>query len=138
MKKITKIMAVLLMAIVVAVTAAACGSSSIVGKTFELNPDACDFGDMVDEQQAAALDMMKWTMYFKSEDTCVMKLDLGGLASLMGSSGEGASQEEECTYTLKDGVITITDKAGTDMEMKLDGSALVMEEDGAKIVFTAK
>lgn len=138
MKKITKIMAVLLMAIVVAVTAAACGgSSSIVGKTFALNPDACDFGDSGNEA-AALLGAVEWTMYFKSESACVMKIDAGGFAALIGAGGENASQEEECTYT-KDGInITITDKAGTKMEMKLDGGAIVMEEDGAKIVFTAK
>lgn len=134
MKKITKIMSVLLMAIVVAVTAAACSSGSIVGKTFELNADASDMGG---EQMPAFFGVMNWTIEFKSSDTCIMKMNASGLASLLGADSSYSSAEQECTYKLDGDSITFVGADNNEMKMKLENGTLVMEEDGAKLVFTA-
>lgn len=133
MKKITKILAVLLMAVMVVITVAACsGSGSVAGKTFALDKDASDFGDA---EEAAALVLSlcdEYSIKFNNDGTCKITISVSFL-------GESSSDERDGTYKQNGSTVTIDSEAmGGEQELKLEGGKLVMEGDGAKAVFSAK
>lgn len=133
MKKITKILAVLLMAVIVVVSVAGCsGSSSVAGKTFALDKDASNFGD-AEEAAALVLSMCDdFSIKFNNDDTCKITVSV----SLLGQS---ASDEKDGTYKQDGSTVTIDSEAMSGkQEFKLEGGKLIMEESGSKIVFSVK
>lgn len=134
MKKITKILAVLIMAVMVVVTAAACGGSgSVVGKTFEFDKDASDFGEAEDIATLVFAMCDEFSIKFNNDGTCKVTISMSLL-------GETSSQEEDGTYKQDGSTVTIgSDSMGGEKDFKLEGGKLIMEdESGAKLVFSVK
>lgn len=133
MKKITKILSVLLMLAVVAVTFAACGGNdgSVKGKTFELDKSATDLGD--NEQVELVLSMFQeFSIKFNNDNTCKVKMT----ASLL---GESQTEEADATYEQDGNKVTIKNSSSNEtMDCTIEGGKLVMEQEGVKLVFSPK
>lgn len=132
MKKITKILSVLLMVAFVTVTFAACsGNGSVAGRTFALDKDATDISGVEGGELVLAL-FKEFSITFNKDNTCKMKVT----ASLM---GESQTEEQDGTYEQEDNKVKITPNSSNQtIECTVEGGKLIMEQQGVKLVFSAK
>ena len=132
MKKITKILSVLLMVAFVAITFAACGGSGgVAGRTFELDKDATDIGDVEGGELVLAM-FSEFTLNFNKDNTCKIKMTMSFL-------GESQTEEADATYEQDGNKVTIkNDSSDETMECTIEGGKLIMEQEGIKLVFSPK
>lgn len=120
MKKWIAVMLVALMAL----SLIACGGKSdgVVG-TWKLS-------DGTDEQSKQAVELMK---AFGMEMKITFKED--GTGSMETSMG-GETQAVAFTYTYENGTLTMTEtESGSSIDARIDGNKLIMEQDGAGLIF---
>lgn len=132
MKKITKILSVLLMVALVAMTFAACGGSGgVAGRTFELDKDATDIGDFEGGELILAM-FNEFSITFNKDNTGKMKMT----ASLL---GESQTEEADITYEQNESKVTIKNTSSNEtIDCTIEGGKLIMEQNGLKLVFSPK
>lgn len=132
MKKITKILSVLLMVALVAMTFAACGGSGgVAGKTFELDKDATDIGDVQGGELVLAM-FSEFSITFNNNNTGKMKMTVSFL-------GESQTEEADITYEQNENKVTIKNTSTSEtIDCTIDGSKLIVEQQGVKLVFSPK
>lgn len=132
MKKITKILSVLLMVAVVALTFAACGGSGgVAGRTFVLDKDATDVSGVEGGELVLAM-FKEFSITFNKDNTC----KITATVSLLGDS---QTEDVDGTYEQDDNKVTIKEnESKKTIECTIDGGKLLMEQEGVKLVFSPK
>lgn len=132
MKKITKILSVLLMVAVVALTFAACGGSGgVAGRTFVLDKDATDVSGVEGGELVLAM-FKEFSITFNKDNTC----KITATVSLLGDS---QTEDVDGTYEQDDNKVTIKENESKEtIECTIDGGKLLMEQEGVKLVFSPK